>query len=250
MKIIHDDFSLRDTKLQGNDPLLSYDELIEIIDWAMTNPINHVVVSPRGNPVSHHTLKGGASKVFSQGLGLSLVKGMQKVYQVKLAGGMLSQKFVVTTPVRKDVAPEFSFRTYHLDRGARRLVNIGPMNGAITETRYTRMMNYKDPTQVFTVRVNDSKDFNPTMATPALFRNWTCEQTGRKLNVKFTKYRETNQGPEYENFFMGLQGMGIKQESWWDTFVPGMTLDMTRPGFPLDDQDMTIAIAALFEPGP
>lgn len=250
MKIIHDDFSLRDTKLQGNDPLLSYAELIEIIDWALTNPINRVVVTPKGNPLSHHTLKGGASKVFSQGLGLSMVAGMQHVYQLKLAGGMLSQKFVVTTPVRHDVAPDFRFRTYHLDRGIGRLVNIGPLNGAITETKYTRMLNYKDPTQVFTIRVNDSKSFDPTMATPVLFRHWVCDRTQRKLNVKFTKYRETATGPEYEDFHMGLQNMGIKQELWWDTYAPGMTLDMTRPGFPLDDQDMTIAIAALFEPGP
>lgn len=250
MKIIHDDFSLQTTKLQGNDPLLTYDELIEIIDRALSNPVNRVVITPQGNPLCYHVLTGGAHKVFSHGLGLSVTTGMQNVYQLKLAGGMLSQKFLVTTPVRRDAAPDFRFRTYHLDRGIGRLVNIGPVNGAITETKYTRMLNYKDPTQVFTIRVNDSKSFDPTMVTPVLFRHWECDRTQRKLNVKFTKYRETATGPEYEDFHMGLQNMGIKQELWWDTYAPGMTLDMTRPGFPLDDQDMTIAIAALFEPGP
>ncbi len=250
MKIIHDDFSLQTTKLQGNDPLLTYAELIEIIDRALANPVNRVVDTPQGTPLSYHTLRGGAHKVFSQGLGMSMTKGMQRVYQLKLAGGMLSQKFVVTTPVRHDAAPETRFRAYHLDRGIGRLVNIGPINGAITEIKYTRMLNYKDPTQVFTIRVNDSKDFDPTMVTPVLFRHWVCDRTQRKLNVKFTKYRETDQGPEYDDFHMGLQNTGIKQELWWDTYAPGMTLDMTRPGFPLDDQDMTIAIAALFEPSP
>lgn len=271
MPIIHDNFRLQDS-IKTIDEVC--DIITEARDAYNGIPINRNRKAITGVPElrtarSLHTA--------SQNYNNNAWTDQPKVYVQQKTNGMLGTKMAVITPSaaspRGMVWQTYIVDADSLGKLRYKFVNLGPKNGAIIENRLTTQRAYQPhpvgkwsarpyqphptasldnlytSTTLFTIRVNNGTGLTDYMKTPIpeLHREWVTPEGSMALYVRLHNYTETPDGEiAYRNPMVALcylrdmkapKDVLWRKLSTWEKVIPGITFNLSRPEFPLDEQD-------------
>lgn len=269
MPIILDDFKLSGT-------ILPIERICEIIqqaedeygsDFILPNKVGRPGVPELRLTKSYHA----ASQKYSNNRDLA----QPKVYRTKTNDGFINTKrlVVVSSPIRKR-----HWQSYLVDvdpTGPHRfkLVNIGPKNGAITENFASSQPSWtaqntgyyrreKEPQQrpdalrcfqTMNVRVNDGTGIINMIDTPipTIDREWITPEESMRMYMRLVNYTELAGVSEYCKMLVAFcpimdDEKKPKRLRWRslqmvERDLPEVVIDLTRPDFPLNEQDRIFA---------
>lgn len=238
----------------------SYEELEELINLAELSPKLRPVGSPNLNlrcvGKVYNTTLSTAIRFMS-----NVRRDRINIFKQMSVKNEATGRYAVVVP--RGISDTRTWRVYIVNVHRKVFENLGTESGAVIEYRNDVKRTGVSPygplaahsiRKTMNIRVDNTGAFPKEVAVPSVCFEWTRPDSPVLLNLMLEDYREkigVDRTVEDRDWSKILIGLGDRTQTFrwfsaelWEDMCPGLTLDLTKEDFPMDDQDFVLALMA------